>query len=167
MNRLVVMGVAGSGKSRVGAALARVLGVVFVDGDDHHSAANVARMASGIPLTDDHRAEWLGELAAILAAARDGGTGIVLACSALRRSYRDLLRAGIAPAPLQFIHLTGAPALIAQRLTSREGHFMPAALLESQLATLEEPGDDEAAWVCDIRSSPDDIVASILARPQG
>lgn len=164
MNRFVVMGVAGSGKSRVGAALARALGVIFVDGDDHHSPANVARMASGVPLTDDHRAQWLGTLAEILGAARDGGTGIVLACSALRRSHRDVLRAGVAPAPLQFIYLTGAPALIAQRLASRAGHFMPATLLESQLATLEEPGDDEAAWVCDIRSTPEDIVASILTR---
>jgi gluconokinase len=158
----VVMGVAGSGKSLIGAALANSLDVDFVDGDDYHSAANIARMASGIPLTDDDRAAWLGTLGAMIRDAKDSGAGIVVACSALRRRYRDILRAS-AP-ELQFIFLNGAPTLIANRLADRGGHFMPASLLDSQLATLEEPTPDESAWVCDIRKSPEEIVAEIVAR---
>jgi gluconokinase len=158
----VVMGVAGSGKSVIGAALANSLGVDFVDGDDYHSAANIGRMASGTPLTDDDRAAWLGTLGAIIRDAKDSGAGIVVACSALRRRYRDILRTG-AP-ELQFIFLRGAPTLIAKRLADRGGHFMPPSLLDSQLATLEEPTPDESAWVCDIRKSPEEIVAEIVAR---
>ncbi len=113
-------------------------------------------MKAGIPLTDDDRAGWLRSLAARLREAGDAGTGLVLTCSALKRSYRDVLRGG-AP-DLQFVFLRGPRELIAERLASRRGHFMPASLLDSQFATLEEPSPDEHAWVCDIRESAEDIV---------
>jgi gluconokinase len=158
----VVMGVAGSGKSTIGAALARTLGVEFVEGDDYHPPENVERMARGIPLTDDDRAGWLRALASRLREAADAGTGLVMTCSALKRSYRDVLRAG-AP-DVRFVFLRGPRALIADRLANRRGHFMPASLLDSQFATLEEPSPDEGAWVCDIRESPDDLVATLVAR---
>jgi gluconokinase len=156
------MGVSGSGKSLIGAAFARALGVDFVEGDDYHSAANVVRMASGIPLTDDDRAEWLRSLAARIRKAKDSGAGLVVSCSALKRSYRDILRGGATE--LRFVFLQGARALLAERLASRRGHYMPPSLLESQLATLEAPSPDEQAWVCDIGESPEDIVAALVAR---
>ena len=158
----VVMGVAGSGKSTIGAALAYAIGVDFVEGDDYHTAENVKRMASGTPLTDDDRAEWLRALAARLRRAKEAGTGLVMTCSALKRSYRDVLR--VEASELQFIYLKGPRKLIAERLASRRGHFMPLALLDSQMATLEEPTLDEHAWVCDIGDSPRDLVAALVAR---
>ncbi|HEV2017360.1 MAG TPA: gluconokinase [Gemmatimonadaceae bacterium] len=163
MNRglYVVMGVAGSGKSVIGAALAHALGIEFVEGDEYHSAENVERMTRGVPLTDDDRAQWLRSLAARIREAKEVGTGLVLSCSALKRSYRDILRAGASD--LRFVFLRGERALIAERLASRRGHFMPAPLLDSQLAILEEPSPDENAWVCDIRKSPRDLVAAIVA----
>jgi gluconokinase len=156
------MGVSGSGKSLIGAAFARALGVDFVEGDHYHTAANVARMSSGIPLTDDDRAEWLRSLGARIRKAKDSGIGLVVSCSALKRSYRDILRG--AAGDLHFVFLQGSRALLAERLTSRRGHYMPPSLLESQLATLEEPSADEQAWVCDMRESPEDIVAALVAR---
>jgi len=156
------MGVSGSGKSLIGAALARALGVDFVEGDEYHPAENVERMARGVPLTDDDRAGWLRALATRLREAKDAGTGLVMTCSALKRSYRDVLRAG-AGEP-RFVFLEGQRALIAERLAGRRGHFMPTSLLDSQLATLEEPSPDEHAWVCDIRESPQDLVAALVAR---
>jgi gluconokinase len=158
----VVMGVSGSGKSLIGAALARALGVDFVEGDQYHSAENVQRMKAGIPLTDMDREQWLRSLAARLREAKDAGTGLVMACSALKRSYRDMLRA--AAKDLRFVFLRGERTLIAQRLAGRTGHYMPASLLESQLATLEEPSPDEDAWVIDITESPEDLVAALVAR---
>jgi gluconokinase len=166
MNRhlYVVMGITGCGKSTVGAILARTLGVDFVEGDDYHSVENVRRMASGIPLTDDDRADWLRALATLIREARTTGAGLVLTCSALKRSYRDVLRA---EAPeLQFIFLAGQKTLIAERLAGRQGHFMPASLLESQLATLEAPASDEHAWTFDLGESPQDIVDHIVARAE-
>ena len=157
-----MMGVSGSGKSLIGTAFARSLGVDFVEGDDYHSAANVARMSSGIPLTDDDRAEWLRSLAARIRQAKDSGTGLVVSCSALRRPYRDIIRG--AASELRFVFLQGSRALLAERLAGRGRHYMPPSLLESQLATLEEPAPDEQAWVCDIRESPEDIVAALMAR---
>lgn len=157
-----MMGVSGSGKSLIGAAFARSLGVDFVEGDEYHTAANVARMSSGIPLTDDDRAEWLGLLAARIRKAKAPGIGLVVSCSALKRSYRDILRA--AASELRFVFLQGPRALLAERLASRRGHYMPRSLLESQLATLEEPSPDEHVWVCDIRESPEDIVAALMVR---
>jgi gluconokinase len=156
------MGVSGSGKTVIGSALARALGVEFVEGDSYHSAENVARMASGIPLTDDDRALWLRRLAARLRQAKDAGTGLVMSCSALKRSYRDVLRSGAGD--LQFIFLRGTRALLDERVGGRRGHFMPPSLLESQLATLEEPSADENAWVCDIAESPRILVYALVAR---
>jgi gluconokinase len=158
----VVMGVSGSGKSLIGAALGRALGIDFVEGDEYHSAENVERMSRGVPLTDDDRARWLRSLAVRIRQAKDAGTGLVVCCSALKRSYRDILRAEAGE--LRFIFLKGQRALIAERLVGRLGHFMPPSLLESQFATLEEPSPDEEAWVCDIRQSPQDIVAALVAR---
>jgi gluconokinase len=158
----VVMGVSGSGKSLIGAALARALGIEFVEGDEYHPAENVERMSSGIPLTDDDRARWLRSLAVRLREAKDAGTGLVVSCSALKRSYRDVLRAEAGE--LRFVFLRGPRALLDARLASRRGHFMPPSLLDSQLATLEEPSPDEHAWVCDILESPQDIVTALVAR---
>ena len=159
----VMMGVCGSGKSLIGASLARELGVEFVEGDALHPPENVARMASGIPLTDDDRRGWLLAIAARLREAREAGVGLVVSCSALKRSYRDLLRSAGDP-DVRFIHLAGSPALIAERMANRSGHFMPPSLLASQLAILEEPSPDEQAWACDISEAPKAIVASLAAR---
>ncbi len=156
------MGVSGSGKSLIGAAFARALGIDFVEGDDHHSAENVQRMSREVPLTDDDRVRWLRSLAVRIRETKDAGTGLVMTCSALKRSYRDVLRAQASE--LRFVFLRGPPALLAERLASRRGHFMPPSLLDSQLATLEEPSPDEHAWVCDIRESPQDLVAALVAR---
>ena len=158
----VVMGVSGSGKSLIGTGFARALGVDFVEGDQYHSAENVQRMKAGIPLTDKDREQWLRSLAARVREAKDAGTGLVIACSALKRSYRDILRARAKNA--QFVFLRGGRALIAERLAGRHGHYMPASLLESQLDTLEEPSFDENAWVCDITESPENLVAALVAR---
>jgi len=158
----VVMGVAGSGKSLIGARLARELHVEFVEGDDLHPPENVRRMAAGIPLTDDDRKGWLMAIAARLREAQREGVGLVASCSALKRSYRDLLRSGAAT--VQFVYLAGTRALLAERMANRRGHFMPPSLLESQLAILEEPSPDEHAWVCDIRKAPDTIIADLVRR---
>lgn len=157
-----MMGVSGSGKSLIGAAFARALGIDFVEGDDYHSAENVQRMSREVPLTDDDRVRWLRSLAVRIRETKDAGTGLVMTCSALKRSYRDVLRAQASE--LRFVFLRGPRALLAERLASRRGHFMPPSLLDSQLATLEEPSPDEHAWVCDIRESPQDLVAALVAR---
>lgn len=161
--RYIVMGVSGSGKSVIGAILARELGVEFVEGDTLHPPENVERMAAGIPLTDDDRRGWLLAIAARLREAKQAGVGLVVSCSALKRSYRDLLRS-VAEAELQFVYLAGSRGLIAARLAQRRGHFMPPSLLDSQFAILEEPSQDERAWVCDIRETPDTIIADLVAR---
>ncbi|MGH7679727.1 MAG: gluconokinase [Gemmatimonadaceae bacterium] len=158
----VVMGVSGSGKTVIGTAFARALGVEFVEGDDYHPAENVRLMAAGTPLTDENRAGWLEALAARLRVASDSGSGLVMSCSALKRKYRDVLRRG-APA-VRLVYLKGTQELIARRMTTRRGHFMPPALLASQFATLEEPAPDEGAWICDVTESPEEIVASLVKR---
>jgi gluconokinase len=158
----VVMGVSGSGKTLIGSALARSLGVEFVEGDAFHTEENVKRMASGIALTDEDRAPWLRSIAARLRAAKDAGTGLVVSCSALKRSYRDLLRAEAGE--VRFIFLKGARVLIAERLATRSGHYMPASLLDSQFAALEEPDPDERVWECDVKESPADLVAELVTR---
>jgi gluconokinase len=160
----VVMGVSGSGKSLIGAAFARALNVAFVEGDAYHPAENVARMAAGIPLTDADRAGWLRALAARIREAEDAGTGLVVTCSALKRSYRDVLRGDADADDVRFIFLKGPRTLIAERLAGRSGHFMPASLLDSQFAALEEPTPDERALECDIAQSPEDIVAALVGR---
>ena len=159
----VMMGVCGSGKSLIGAKLARELGVAFVEGDDLHPPENVKRMAAGIPLTDEDRRGWLTAIGVRLREAREAGVGLVISCSALKRSYRDLLRSVGAP-DARFVFLAGSRALVAERMANRRGHFMPPALVESQFAILEEPAPDERAWVCDITRSPDAIVADLVAR---
>ena len=160
----VVMGVAGSGKSLIGEALARALAIEFVEGDNYHSAENVRKMASGIPLTDEDRAGWLRSLAVRIREAKDAGTGLVLACSALKRSYRDVLRAGASPKPLQFIFLRGQQSLIADRIAGRRGHYMAPALLSSQFDALQKPAPDENAWICEITGTPQEIVDALVAR---
>jgi gluconokinase len=159
----VIMGVSGSGKTLIGAMLARALDVEFVEGDDLHPPDNVQRMASGIPLTDENRRGWLTRIAERLRDAKRAGLGLVVSCSALKRSYRDLLRSAGA-SDVRFVYLAGSRQLLAERLANRRGHFMPASLLESQLAILEEPSPDEHAWVCDIRKTPDAIVADLVQR---
>jgi gluconokinase len=135
----VVMGVSGCGKTTVGKQVASRLNLPFFDGDDFHPAANVARMKAGIPLGDEERRPWLDILAARIAEWNRTG-GVILACSALRESYRELLRGNQGTA-VRFVHLHGPRELIAERMARRTGHFMPVGLLESQYATLEPPAD--------------------------
>lgn len=156
------MGVSGAGKSLVGSLLAAALGVDFVEGDEYHPIENKERMARGIALTDEDRKGWLHALASRIGEAHDAGRGAVVACSALKRAYRDILRAPTSE--LQLIFLKGPQSLIAERLVKRHGHFMNVSLLDSQFATLEEPSPDEGAWVCDIRQTPEEIVAGLVNR---
>lgn len=159
----VMMGVCGSGKSLIGAMLARALDVEFVEGDDLHPPENVKRMAAGIPLTDDDRRGWLLAIAARLRQARHARVGLVVSCSALKRSYRDLLRS-VGDTDVRFVYLAGSRALIEERMAKRRGHFMPPSMLESQFSILEEPSPDERAWVCDTNDPPDAIVADLVTR---
>jgi gluconokinase len=159
---IVVMGVSGCGKSTVGRQLAQRLHATFLDADDFHLPTNVERMRAGIALTDAERAPWLDALAARLAAAGAADEAVVLACSALKRSYRDALRRG-APA-LTLVHLTGSPAMLAERITARPGHYMPPTLLPSQLATLEPPGADERAIKLDVAQPTGDLVAALIQK---
>ena len=157
----VVMGVCGCGKSTVGQQLAAARSVEYAEGDLFHPPENVERMAAGIALTDADRQGWLATLADRLAAAQAAGQGLVLSCSALKRSYRDVLRRG-APG-LQFVHLHGSRELLWSRMSSRPGHYMPASLLDSQLAILEPPGTDENARHFDVAQAPEAIVAALMA----
>lgn len=159
--QVVVMGVSGCGKSTVGRLLADQLGVPFVEGDTLHPPANVNRMAAGIALTDADRHGWLQAVAGQLAAAEARRQGLVVSCSALKRSYRDQLRA--AAPRLRLVHLHGSATLLAERLAGRQGHYMPASLLPSQLATLQPPGDDEAPLVLDIALPPAQLAAQAAA----
>lgn len=158
--RWVVMGVSGCGKSEVGQRLARALGVRFLEGDAYHSAANVAKMAAGIPLDDADRADWLRVLQGEIAGARARGEGLVLACSALKRRYRDLLRSG--DPDLRFAHLSGPRELIAERMLARTAHYMPASLLDSQLRDLEPLQQDENGLLLDIGKALPDLAEDIL-----
>jgi gluconokinase len=138
---IVVMGVAGSGKTTVGVALAAAVGWRFVDADDHHTAASVAKMARGKPLQDADRWPWLDRLRRIIDGALAGGGTLVLACSALKASYRARLAGGDAGGRVRFVYLAGTPELLRARLAQRPGHFMKPGMLDSQLATLEVPSD--------------------------
>ena len=158
---VVVMGVSGCGKSTVGRLLAEWLHAGFVEGDELHPPENVARMAAGVPLTDDDRRGWLLSIAQRLSAARDAGQPLVASCSALKHSYRDLLRS--ASAQLAFVHLHGDRTLLEARMSARAGHFMPPSLLDSQLATLEPPGADERAITFDAALPPTQIAAEAAA----
>jgi gluconokinase len=159
--RWVVMGVSGCGKSTVGVALATALGVNFIEGDAYHPAANVAKMSAGLALTDDDRAAWLLALQAPLRDARARGAGVVVSCSALKRRYRDVLRA--ADPALRFAHLDGSRALIAERMAARVGHYMPLSLLDSQLRDLEPLAADEAGIYLDVAEPPEQLLARLLA----
>lgn len=155
---LVVMGVSGSGKSTVGAAIAQRLRVPFADADDFHPPANIAKMSSGHALDDDDRYPWLEVIGDWLAAHDTGG---VMSCSALKRKYRDQLRAHCPD--VRFVHLDGTHDVITRRQSSRPGHFMPPSLLASQFETLETLGDDERGVVIDIDQSIDAIVEDFVA----
>lgn len=157
-HRIIVMGVSGCGKTTIGDLVARELGVPFLDGDSLHPVENVAKMAAGTPLTDDDRWPWLATVGRELAAAGDGG--MVLACSALRRTYRDAIREQ-APDTI-FLHLSGSKEVLKARTEGRTGHFMPSALLESQLATLEPLQEDERGVVVDIAAPVPEVVAQAL-----
>ena len=157
---LVVMGVSGAGKTRLGRALADELAWDFADADDHHPSANIAKMRSGEPLTDEDRAPWLASLRAEIERRLTlGGTPLVLACSALKQSYRRALQGGDADR-MRLIHLDGPPELIATRLAARSGHYMPPSLLPSQLAALEPPSD---ALRVDIALATEEQVAVVRA----
>ncbi|MBM7772139.1 gluconokinase [Actinokineospora baliensis] len=151
---VVVMGVAGSGKTTVAGSLAARLGVPLAEADEFHPAANIAKMRSGVPLTDDDRWPWLAAIADWIAERGHDGGGIVT-CSALKHSYRDLLAAD---ARVFFVHLTGSRDLLAQRMRGRSGHFMPVSLLDSQLADLQPLTDTEPGVALDISASPDHLV---------
>jgi carbohydrate kinase (thermoresistant glucokinase family) len=155
--RVVVMGVSGSGKTTVGRRLCATLHVPFADADTFHTPAAVAKMSSGAPLTDNDRGPWLSAIAGWLAEHEDGG---VTACSALKRAYRDVLRRGAPDA--WFLYLAGSAELMRQRMAAREGHFMPAALVESQFDALEPPGDDEQAFTAQADQPPDRIVDAFV-----
>ncbi|MCT4356623.1 gluconokinase [Streptomyces sp. Je 1-79] len=160
---VVVMGVAGTGKTTIGPLVADALGVPYAEGDDFHPAANVAKMAAGVPLDDADRGPWLDAIGA-WAHGREGLGGVV-SSSALKRIYRDRLRAA-APGVV-FLHLTGDRELIERRMTERKGHFMPTALLDSQFATLEPLGDDEAGVAVDVSGAPEEIAARAVAALRG
>lgn len=157
---VVVMGVSGCGKSTVGRLIAQALKRPYLEGDAFHPPENVARMAAGTPLTDADRQGWLQTLAGELAAARRSGTGAVLACSALKRRYRDVLRGGMPD--LAFVHLHGSRELLEARMAQRSGHYMPASLLQSQLAALEPPQADERAITLDIAGAPEALAQAAL-----
>ena len=149
----VVMGVASCGKTTIGQAIAERLGARFIEGDKLHAPESVAKMSAGIALTDEDRWPWLARIGEAL----KGGDGAIAACSALKKSYREAI-ARAAGRPVAFIHLHGSRELLAQRIAGRKGHFMPPALLDSQLATLEAPGTDELALTLDIADRPEGIV---------
>jgi gluconokinase len=161
VRHIVVMGVSGCGKTTIGALVAHELGLPFTDGDSLHPVENIAKMAAGTPLNDDDRAPWLQIVGQELASSANG---LVVACSALKRSYRDAIRA---KAPdVVFLHLDGSREVLGSRLEGRSGHFMPTALLDSQLATLEAIGDDERAVVIDISAPVPELVSDAVERLQ-
>ncbi|HET9747857.1 MAG TPA: gluconokinase [Casimicrobiaceae bacterium] len=159
---LVVMGVSSSGKTTVATELSRRLHWELADADTFHSAANVHKMASGIPLTDEDRWPWLAAIAAWIDGVRAAGRHGVIACSALKRSYRDLLIGD--RSDVRLVYLKGDFDLVARRMKQRHGHYMPAELLQSQFDTLEEPTQDEHPIVVSIDADPSSIAAEIVAQ---
>jgi gluconokinase len=156
---IVVMGVSGCGKSTVARQLSERLGWPMAEGDDFHSPENKAKMAAGSPLTDEDRRPWLESLRDWIDSAPSHA---ILTCSALKRSYRDILRTG--RGRVRFLHLDGSPQVLGQRMAARKGHFMPAALLVSQLETLERLDPDEDGTVVDIDRTTEEIVDLALER---
>jgi len=157
---LVIMGVSGSGKSTVAGILAGQLGWDLEEGDDLHPAENVAKMASGVPLTDEDRWPWLDTIASWIIEHTMAGIPGIITCSALKRIYRDRLR----EKNVVFVHLSGSKEQIARRLTARMNHYMPATLLDSQIATLEPPGPDENTIVVDVGRTPAEEAAEVVRR---
>jgi carbohydrate kinase (thermoresistant glucokinase family) len=157
---LVVMGVSGAGKTTVGELVARRLGWAFVDGDDLQPETNIDKMRGGVPLTDADRAPWLKAIGAWMDARIKAAQPGVVACSALKRAYRDTLRAG--RPQVRIVYLRGSEDEIARRLARRTGHFWPANLLASQLDALEEPAADENAIVVDIGATPDAMAKAVI-----
>jgi carbohydrate kinase (thermoresistant glucokinase family) len=164
MTIAVLMGVSGSGKTTVARGVARRLGWQLLEGDSFHPPENVAKMHAGTPLTDEDRWPWLHAIAQQIDALRARGEPAVVACSALKRSYRDILIGSRKDVVL--VYLQGSKQLIAGRLAARKGHFMPPALLDSQFATLEEPGDDEHPVVVSIAPPPDAIIDAVVRQLQ-
>jgi carbohydrate kinase (thermoresistant glucokinase family) len=162
LQHIVVMGVSGCGKSTVGAGLGAELGWPFEEGDRYHLPASIAKMSAGIPLEDADRWPWLEKLAELIAAHQAEGRSSILACSALKRAYRDVLRTG-APR-VRFLHLHGAQEVLQARLDARKGHFFPPGLLASQYATLEPLAPDEDGIVVDVALAPEEQVAEGLRR---
>ena len=159
---VVLMGVSGSGKTTIGTLLAARAGVVFADGDDYHSAANKAKMHAGQPLTDEDREPWLETLNQLMRGWWESGTGGVIACSALKESYREVLRAGMPAGTVTFVLLDASKALIEERLDARHHAFMNPVLLDSQLATLEQPHG--GAIEVENDRTPAEVVDEILRR---
>ena len=156
------MGVSGSGKSTLGALLASKLNCPFLEGDDFHDARAVAKMTAGLPLDDDDRWPWLDRLGSAIGESLASGGRVVAACSALKRCYRERLRGAIA-GPTRFVLLDASHDELLRRLTHRSGHYMPASLLESQLATLERPGVDEAVFTLDAAAPPEQLCEIVQA----
>lgn len=161
MTALIVMGVSGSGKTSVAKALSDRLGWSYAEGDDMHPAANVEKMHAGHPLDDADRWPWLRRIGDYLDEEARSGAGCIVTCSALKRSYRDLLCGG--RAQVRFVYLEGSRAVIAERLADRTGHFMPAALLDSQLADLEPLRPDEPGRAFDIAPGSPAVVEAVLS----
>ncbi|QWC85791.1 gluconokinase [Nocardioidaceae bacterium] len=160
---VVCMGVSATGKTSVAARLAEQLGWAFEEGDDHHPQANIDLMEAGTPLVDEDRWPWLEELARIAAASVEEGRDLVLTCSALKRSYRDVLRSRVPAGAMFFVHLAGAPDLLRARMQQRTKHFMPTSLLDDQLATLEPLGQDERGAVVDVAPSLEEVADAAYA----
>jgi carbohydrate kinase (thermoresistant glucokinase family) len=157
---LIIMGVSGCGKTTIAELLSRELGWEYRDGDEFHPQSNVDKMHSGTPLTDDDRWPWLKAIVAWIDEKRQAGAHAIVTCSALKKSYRDILIGSRKDVAL--IYLKGTEDLIAQRLSKRKGHFMPKGLLRSQFQTLQEPGPDEHAITVSIVPAPEEIAATIL-----
>ena len=158
---IIVMGVSSSGKSTVGKAIARRLHVQFLDGDDYHPPANVEKMRAGIPLSDEDRWPWLEKLSLALKDAANGKGSAVGACSSLRRAYREYLTK-IAGEPILFVYLSGSKEVIAERIAARKHEFMPASLLDSQFATLEEPDADENVLTVNVNDPSETIATHVV-----
>lgn len=159
---VVVMGVSGCGKTTVARCISAATGLLFAEADEFHSRANVEKMSAGVPLRDEDRWPWLHDLAAWMTARAAEGRSTVMSCSALKRAYRDVLAVG--PPSLDFVHLHGAPEVLRERMSARSGHYMPAALLDSQVATLEPLQPDESGIVLDVALPPEELVARAVRK---